>query len=43
VAYTHTTAQEEDARFRDREIAYLKRKAARLGLIIADSQGTVVS
>ncbi len=43
VPYEHTTAQEEEARLRDREIAYLKQKAAKLGLILADTEGTVVS
>lgn len=43
VPYEHTTAQEEEARLRDREIAYLKHKAAKLGLILADTEGTVVS
>ncbi len=43
VPYEHTTAQEEEERLRDREIAYLKHKAAKLGLILADTEGTVVS
>jgi len=43
VPYAHTTAQAEEERLRDREIAYLKRKAAKLGLILADTEGTVVS
>jgi len=43
VPYTHTTAQEEDARFRDREIAYLQRKAAKLGFTLAEPEATLVS
>jgi transposase len=34
--YLHTTAQEEDERFREREIAYLRRRAAKLGLTLAE-------
>lgn len=43
VPYTHTTAQEDDARFREREIAYLRRKAAKLGLTLAESEAALVS
>lgn len=43
VPYAHTTAQEEEERLRDREIACLKHKAAKLGLILADTEGTIVS
>lgn len=43
VPYTHTTAQAEDARFREREIAYLRRKAAKLGLTLAEPEAPLVS
>lgn len=43
VPYTHTTAQEEDARFRDREIAYLRRKATKLGLTLTEPEVALVS
>ena len=43
VSYTHTTAQEEDARFREREIAYLRRRATKLGLILAEPEVVLVS
>jgi len=43
VSYTHTTAQEEDARFREREIAYLRRRATKLGLTLAEPESVLVS
>lgn len=43
VPYTHTTAQTEEARFRDQEIAYLRRKAAKLGLTLAEPEAPLVS
>lgn len=43
VPYTHTTAQEEEARFREREIAYLRRKAAKLGLTLTEPEAPLVS
>ncbi|HNT76401.1 MAG TPA: IS110 family transposase [Anaerolineae bacterium] len=43
VPYEHTTAQEEDERFREREIAYLRRRAAKLGLTLNESQESLVS
>jgi transposase len=43
VPYLHTTAQEEDARLRERERAYLARKAAKLGLRLVSADGELVS
>lgn len=43
VPYEHTTAQQEDERFREREIAYLRRKAAKLGLTLAEPEVALVS
>lgn len=43
VPYEHTSAQEEDERFREREIAYLRQRAAKLGLTLNDSQEVLVS
>jgi len=43
VPYEHTTAQEEDARFREREIAYLRQRATKLGLTLAEPEGALVS
>jgi hypothetical protein len=43
MAYTHSTAQAEDERFREREIAYLRRRAAKLGLTLAEPEGVLVS
>ncbi len=43
VPYTHTTAQAEEERFREREIAYLRRKAAKLGLTLAEPEVSLVS
>ena len=43
VPYAHTTAQAEDERFREREIAYLRRKAAKLGLTLTEPEVSLVS
>lgn len=43
VPYTHTTAQEDDERFREREIAYLRHKAAKLGLTLLEPEVPLVS
>ena len=43
VPYAHTTAQAEDDRFREREIAYLRRRAAKLGLTLAEPEALRVS
>ncbi len=43
VPYEHTTAQAEDERFREREIAYLRRKAAKLGLTLTEPEVPLVS
>jgi hypothetical protein len=43
IAYVHITAQQEEERFREREIAYLKHKAAKLGYAVTQSADAVVS
>lgn len=43
VPYEHTTAQAEDERFREREIAYLRRKATKLGLTLTEPEVSLVS
>ncbi len=41
--YVHVTAQQAEQLFRAREIAYLQRKAAKLGLVLSPQPGDAVS